>query len=391
MDRPFFFGGWARFLANECRLCLSFRGYALSPNDTDQAPAAETPKTPEATAPTSSAAPAGTQPVLPKTKKKIPYLFLVLLFIHCSLIVTPIVGFWYAFSGAGPLETEHTIVIPKGKQGNEIGVALEGNGVVWNSFLFRLAVKLRNVDSLQAGEYLFPAHISIADVITMMHEGKVVIRRITFAEGLTSYEMITLLNEEPALTGKITTIPADGTLFPATYRYTYGDSRHSVIEQMQKKQREILSEIWGKHDAELPVKTEQEALVLASIVEKETGKKAEERPRVAGVFYNRLKQSMRLQSDPTVIYALTKGKGALPRNLTHDDLATPSPYNTYASDGLPPKPICNPGRAALEAVAHPEKNDFLYFVADGTGGHVFAKTLDEHNHNVAQWNKINRD
>ncbi len=160
-----------------------------------------------------------------------------------------------------------------------------------------------------------------------------------------------------------------------------------MITRMQKAMQETLADLWTKRDPSVPLKTPEEAVTMASIVEKETGKPAE-RPRIAEVFYNRLRHNMRLQSDPTVIYAITRAKGMLDHDLDHDDLAFPSPFNTYTSDGLPPEPICNPGRAALEAALHPEANDFLYFVADGTGGHVFARDLNEHNQNVTKWLKI---
>jgi UPF0755 protein len=198
-----------------------------------------------------------------------------------------------------------------------------------------------------------------------------------------------LLKDIPILTGDISAPPADGSLLPETYRYSYGDTRESVIARMQKGMQDALADLWAKRDPAITLKTPQEAMVLASIVEKETGKPSE-RPRIAAVFYNRLKINMRLQSDPTVIYAITKERGLMDHDLDHHDLEFPSPYNTYTSDGLPPQPICNPGRASLEAVLRPETNDYLYFVADGTGGHVFSHSLEEHNRNVANWAKMKK-
>jgi len=192
------------------------------------------------------------------------------------------------------------------------------------------------------------------------------------------------LNDDPILTGQIEVMPAEGSLLPETYRYDYGDSRAGLIARMKKAMQDRLNEIWATHDADIPLHSPQEALILASIVEKETGK-VEERPRIAGVFYNRLHTNMRLQSDPTVIYAITKGRDTLDRPLTHDDLTFASPINTYTSDGLPPQPICNPGVAALQAVMHPEHHNFLYFVADGTGGHAFAADLATQNQNINHW------
>jgi UPF0755 protein len=182
-------------------------------------------------------------------------------------------------------------------------------------------------------------------------------------------------------------LPPEGSLLPETYRYSYGDSRAGMISRMQKSMQDALNELWPKRDPAIPLKSPLEAVIMASIIEKETGK-AVERPRIAGVFYNRMRSNMRLQSDPTVIYAITLAKGPMNRELVHDDLAFASPFNTYTRDGLPPEPICNPGRAALEAALHPEQNDFLYFVADGTGGHVFSKDLAAHNQNVTKWNAV---
>jgi UPF0755 protein len=190
----------------------------------------------------------------------------------------------------------------------------------------------------------------------------------------------------PILTGTIV-VPPEGSLQPESYRYMYGDSRAGLITRMQKPMQDMLNDLWAKRDPSLPLSTPEEAVVMASIIEKETGK-ATERPRIAGVFYNRLRQHMRLQSDPTVIYGIMLAKGWMDHDIEHADLAFPSPYNTYTNDGLPPKPICNPGKAALEAALHPEANNYLYFVADGTGGHSFASTLAEHNQNVAKWNAL---
>jgi UPF0755 protein len=213
------------------------------------------------------------------------------------------------------------------------------------------------------------------------------VHRFTVAEGLTSTEVVSLLNNTTALNGAITTPPSEGSLLPETYLYTYGDNRAAIIEHMQKAMQDVLNDEWNKRDPTIALTSPQQAVILAAVVEKETGK-VSERPRIAGVFYNRLKQHMRLQSDPTVIYAIIQAKGLLDHDLGHDDMTFPSPINTYVTDGLPSQPICNPGRAAIEAVLHPENNEFLYFVADGSGGHVFSKTLAEHNQNVARWSQM---
>jgi len=284
-----------------------------------------------------------------------------------------------------PLKETKTVVIPRGTAVKDIGLKLQGEGIAPNRLLFIAAARLLAHGGLQAGEYRFTPEQNLLDAVLMLRDGDSIVRMFTVAEGLTSAEIINLLKNDPVLTGNIKSTPPEGSLFPETYRYTYGDTRQSLIERMQKTHREQLNELWSKRDTSVPLKTPQEAVILASLIEKETGKKAEERPRVAGVFYNRLKIGMRLQSDPTVIYALTKGQKPLGRELTKEDLNCPSPFNTYVNAGLPPSPIANPGRDSLESALHPEKHDFMYFVADGTGGHAFAKDLAEHNKNVNKW------
>ncbi len=283
----------------------------------------------------------------------------------------------------GPLTDQKTVVIPRGSHVNNIAALLDQSGAIFGPNLFRIAARLVANDVLKAGEYQFPAHQSMANAVMMMRDGKSVVRLFTVAEGLSSIEIAHLLENNPALSGEIPPVPPEGSLLPETYRYSYGDNRASLIARMQKAMQDTLADAWAKRDMSLPLKSPEQAVVMASIIEKETGK-PEERPRIARVFYNRLTHSMRLQSDPTVIYALNKGDGPLDHDLDHNDLATNSPYNTYASDGLPPGPICNPGRASINAALHPEQNEFIYFVADGTGGHVFAKDLGEHNINVAK-------
>jgi UPF0755 protein len=305
---------------------------------------------------------------------------LVLLF-----ILIPVLGF-IGVVMPGPLEQPTTVVVPRGASVHDIGVLLDINGVVYSHRLFPVAARAIAYGSLQAGEYQFTSGQSIADIVLMMHEGHSVVRRFTVAEGLTSADIIAAMKANTALTGDVP-VPSEGSILPETYRYSYGDSRADLIARMQKAMQDALNELWLQRDAAVPLKSPQEAVIMASVIEKETGKAAE-RPRIAGVFYNRLRQNMRLQSDPTVIYAITQAKGPMDHDLGHDDLSFTSPINTYASDGLPSQPICNPGRASLEAALHPETNDFLFFVADGTGGHVFAHTLAEHNQNVTKWNEL---
>ena len=220
----------------------------------------------------------------------------------------------------------------------------------------------------------------LADILA---SGKVYLRKITFAEGLTSREIADILYQNEILEGDFE-LPPEGSFLPETYTFSRGDTRQSIINQGVAAMNKVLEQAWQEKDADLPLKNKEEMLILASIVEKETGVAAE-RPQVASVFVNRLKKGMLLQTDPTVIYALTLGKSDLGRDLRSKDLSVDSPYNTYKYAGLPPTPICSPGKAAIMAVAHPDKTPYLYFVASGTGGHNFARTLQEHNVNVRKW------
>ena len=212
-------------------------------------------------------------------------------------------------------------------------------------------------------------------------------RRLTVAEGLTVAEVFRLLAETEGLTGELPEPPPEGSLLPETYFYALGDDREEIVRRMRRGMRELLDELWSSRPEDLVLEDRGDLVTLASIVDKETGL-ADERSTVAAVFLNRLRLGMRLQSDPTVIYGLTEGNGPLDRPLTRRDWRHDSPYNTYQIDGLPPGPIGNPGRAALEAVLQPDDVDYLYFVADGTGGHAFGRTLEEHNRNVAKWRQI---
>ncbi len=290
-------------------------------------------------------------------------------------------------SEPGPAAAPTTVVIPHGANSAGIAQLLKEAGVVERPWLFLLETHLGAKQGLRAGEYGFPAHVSLASVIDMMHRGQVVIHRFTVAEGLTVYQVLAALRQAEGLSGKIEMPPDEGSLMPQTYFYSFGDSRDGLINRMTRAMNEAIDEMWPQRAAGLPLSNKIEALVLASIVERETAI-PEERPHIAAVFLNRLKQHMKLQSDPTVIYAVSHGEGLLDHALSHDELATASPFNTYAVEGLPPGPICNPGRASLQAVLHPLASDDLYFVADGSGGHVFAKTLGEHNRNVARLRRM---
>jgi len=299
--------------------------------------------------------------------------------------------FYYAklqYDKPGPLDHSMVLVIPKGDGVNAIASRLERENVIADRRLFMAAVLyFKAQDKLKYGEYQIAKNASMREVLDTLVEGRSILYKITIPEGLTSWQVVERLNAEAVLKGEIAEPPREGSLLPETYKFSRGSSRQELIERMQAQQRKFLAEVWEKRNPRLPFKTPEEAVTLASIVEKETGR-ADERERVAGVFINRLRKRMRLQSDPTIIYGVSEGRGTLGRPILKSELENASPYNTYQVAGLPPTPIANPGRASIEAVLRPAKTEELYFVADGTGGHVFAKTLTEHNQNVAKWRII---
>ncbi len=293
------------------------------------------------------------------------------------------------FNAEGPLKESKTVLISRGADLESIAGLLQRHNVIDSSFIFSNGVRLSKVaGKLKAGEYVFEAGASMRDVMNALVTGKAILHSLTVPEGLTSEQIIARISDDPVLAGELGAIPAEGTLLPETYKFSRGTTREQVIEQMRRAQERTIAEIWARRSSDLPISTPAEFVTLASIVEKETGK-ADERPLVAAVFINRLRRNIRLQSDPTIIYGLFGGKGKPPdRPIFRSDIDKETPYNTYLIDGLPPGPIANPGRAALEAVANPSRTNDLYFVADGTGGHVFAATLEEHNRNVARWRRI---
>ncbi|MCJ2064781.1 endolytic transglycosylase MltG [Methylobacterium sp. J-088] len=289
---------------------------------------------------------------------------------------------------AGPLAGDKVVVIPPSGTG-EIADALKREGVIDHTGLFEFAARFGGRPALRAGEYMFKAHASIADALDTIATGRQVQHAITFPEGLTSEQIVTRLNENDVLTGEINEIPPEGSLLPDTYKFERGATRQKIVDLMKTKQREVLNQIWLRRSADVPVRTPAEMVTLASIVEKETGR-ADERPRVAGVFINRLNKRMKLQSDPTIVYGLVGGRGTLGRGIMRSEIDRPTPYNTYVIEGLPPGPIANPGKAALEAVANPSRTKDLFFVADGTGGHAFADSLEAHQRNVARWRAVEK-
>ena len=292
------------------------------------------------------------------------------------------------FDAPGPLAAPKSVVIERGAGVAFIAQVLADAGVVDEPLVFTIGVRLfSRGQTLKAGEYEFAPGMSQRQAMQLLIDGGTLMHRLTMAEGLTSAEVLALVAAAEALTGDMPAVPPEGSLLPETYFFSRGETRAELVRRMTANMADTLAELWAGRDPNLPLRTPEEAVVLASIVEKETGVAAE-RPRVAAVFINRLNLGMALQSDPTIIYALTLGKAPLGRELTRADLQNKSPYNTYVTPGLPPGPIANPGRAALEAVLHPATTKDLFFVADGTGGHAFAETLDEHNKNVAAWRKL---
>ncbi|MEZ5829743.1 MAG: endolytic transglycosylase MltG [Dongiaceae bacterium] len=318
--------------------------------------------------------------------------FIYALFGVAVIAAAGIAYYLYAsFTGPGPGTEDKTLVIPKGSGVIEIADLLKSENVIGDVRIFQLGVRLFSDDKpLKAGEYVFPKGISASGAMGIMIAGKSITHRLTIPEGLTAREVLDLVSKEPLLDGPLPPDwPAEGTLLPETYTFLRGESRVSMVARMRDAMAKALADEWAKRDPSILVKTPEEAVTLASVVEKETSR-PDERARIAGVFYNRMRKGMPLQSDPTVIFAITLGKLKLNRGLTYDDLKIDSPYNTYLVKGLPPGPIANPGLDALHAVMRPMSHKELYFVADGTGGHAFAATLDEHNKNVAAWRKIQK-
>lgn len=307
-----------------------------------------------------------------------------ILIVLAALILGGSLILWQAqrqFVAPGPLVQATTVVIPKGTRLRGIAERLAVAGVVRSAWVLEIGARLEGAHA-RAGEYLFQPGLSAQEVVAQMAEGRTVIHKLTVAEGLTVRRVIDLVDHADYLAGQITVAPPEGMVLPDTWHLSRDDQRQELIDRMKHSMEQTLDQLWDGRAPDLPLKSKEEALVLASIVERETAIAAE-RPHIAQVFENRLRLGMRLQSDPTVIYGLSNGLGVLDRPLTHDDLLAHHPWNTYVIDGLPPTPIAIPGRASIEAVLHPTSGVDLYFVANGGGGHAFAKSLNEHNRNVA--------
>lgn len=296
----------------------------------------------------------------------------------------------YRFEAAGPHAESRVVMLDPGLGVRAIASRLDKAGVISDTVIFLAGVRFNRAEGdLKAGEYEIPARASMASIMRILREGRSILHRITIPEGLTSEQIMVLVEANPVLVGETPPAPREGSLLPETYSFTRGATRKEIVSDMQEAATALMDEIWESRAKNLPFNTREEAIILASIVEKETGI-ASERPRVAAVFVNRLNVPMRLQSDPTIIYGLVGGKGALGRPIRRSELDRQTPYNTYLVDGLPPTPICNPGRASLEAVLNPPETDELYFVADGTGGHAFSRTLREHQQRVREWRQVER-
>lgn len=317
----------------------------------------------------------------------------VLFFI--ALLITVIGGGLFLgrsmLEAQGPLEKTTNVLIPRGAGPATMARVLQEQGVISHPRLFRVALMVDPTPRpIKAGEYEVPPHISMAKLVELLQSGKLVQRRLTIPEGITTAEIVDLVRKTEALSGDVTVDVKEGDLLPETYFYSRDDTRDSMLLRMKEAMDKTLDEAWRKRVPGLPYAGKRDALIMASIIEKETSLSSE-RTRVAAVYVNRLRIRMRLESDPTTIYGVTNGRGMQGRELTRADLQSSSPYNTYVVPGLPPGPICNPGRASILAAVAPAPRDrSLYFVADGQGGHSFANTIYEHNRNVARWKEIQK-
>lgn len=321
------------------------------------------------------------------------------LFLVAALVGILSVTLQSSFDQPGPLGHTTVAVIPKGEGVYEIASRLEREGVISDRRMFMaqyLAERLYTNYAegkpiqLKAGEFEIRKQASLRQVLDTLSEGRAILYRITIPEGLTSAQIVERLKAEPNLEGEIGQIPPEGSLLPDTFKFSRGMPRQELVDRMRTEQQRLLATLWEKRQKNLPFETPAQAMTLASIVEKETGR-ADERSRVAGVFVNRLRSRMRLQSDPTIVYGIIGGQGSLGRPIARPDIDTRTAYNTYQIDGLPPGPICNPGRSAIEATLDPAKTADLYFVADGTGGHTFSASLKDHNSAVQTWRRVERD
>jgi UPF0755 protein len=286
----------------------------------------------------------------------------------------------------GPLPEASTVVVPRGS-GTQLAAVLASNGIIREPLLFRaVSFVTQRQGPLRAAEFAFPEHASLRQVLGILRFGHPVEHHLTIPEGLTAQQITALLEHAEAMTGSVPSIP-EGSILPQTYEYLYGADRAGLVARAQAAMDKMLAAVWATRAPDLPLSSPQDALILASIVERETAK-PEERPHVAAVYLNRLRLGMKLQADPTVVYLASGGSGVLDHSLTRSELGRDDPFNTYRNAGLPPAPICSTGEASLRAVTHPKDSDDLYFVADGTGGHVFSRSYQAHNDAVARWRTL---
>ena len=316
-------------------------------------------------------------------------------FLLTAIIVTGVIvgGGLFAvrsqFGREGAVAQARSISVEQGSSLSTIAAKLQRDGLISSKWMFVAGVYLsREQSNLKAGEYLIDANASMRDIMAALVSGRGILFSVSIPEGLTTRQIVARLRTEATLEGEVGALPAEGSLLPETYKFSRGDSLQNLLDRMRRDHERVVADVWSRRAADLPITTPEELVVLASIVEKETAL-ADERSRVAAVFINRLRINMRLQTDPTVVYGLFGGAGK-PSDFTlsRADLESQTPYNTYVIDGLPPGPIANPGRASLEAVANPSRTRDLFFVADGSGGHAFAETYEDHLRNVVRWREI---
>ena len=316
-------------------------------------------------------------------KRKCFLLFLCLISV-CLAALFAFTLFMQKIDDFGPLPERKQVVIESGMSLRQIGKKLEDEGVISSKNFFVIATRILYTKPVLAGEYSFPRQASLKTVMHILIKGEKYLRRLTIPEGLTSYQVVQIINNTASLKGNITKIPPNGTLLPETYYYSYGDNKEMLLSRMKRAMQDLLEKLWVERDLSIPLKSPEEGVILASLIEKETCV-PEERARIASVFYNRLAKGIKLQSDPTVIYALSDGTGIFNRTLTSKDLKVEHPCNTYVIKGLPAEPIANPGKQALIAAFNPMTTEDLFFVANGRGGHSFAVEYKDHLENTRKW------
>ncbi len=318
------------------------------------------------------------------------FLYFLLIFVVVSLMGGSVLSTYKQFVAEGPLEYQTEILVQSGEPLRHIAQRLFNEGVIESPTVFELGLRaMGQGTNVKTGEYSIPRHASMKMVAHILTSGRTYVRRLVIPEGLTSDQVVGIMEKMTGLMGQIAHLPKNGALLPDTYHYSYGDTKEAMLERMKNAMTTTLDELWAGRDTSISLKDKKQALVMASIVEKETSIDRE-KAHIASVFYNRMKKGIRLQSDPTVIYAVTNGQVDQKKRVLYEDLKFKSPYNTYVIYGLPPTPISNPGRASLYAVLHPMKTNDLYFVADGKGGHVFSETYSEHKKNVKNWRQIKK-